>query len=165
MWILKRSESRKNISEPRLAAGRYISRAFSMTISVCLAMTIFSATSIDVAFESSRFSMSAMFSVTSPSALASCSRMPSSSSVSLILKLFCCWMSSSFCAARSGRSSSTTFARSWSSRPSSVTMKLTGLAIERRLRLDLGRVVRVGELRLQVELELARGSRPPCRRA
>ena len=68
--------------------------------------------------------MSAMFSSTSPSAEASCSRMPSSSAFSSILFSFCCLISSAFCSSRSGRSFATVSASSWSSRPSSVTVKL-----------------------------------------
>mmetsp|Transcript_48040 Transcript_48040/g.115455 ORF Transcript_48040/g.115455 Transcript_48040/m.115455 type:complete len:214 (-) Transcript_48040:97-738(-) len=118
------SDSRKNISEPRAATGLYISRLALICSSVAAASTILDAISPETRFESSRFSMSSRFSSTSPSALASCERIPVSSSCILILFSFCCRMSSAFCSSRSGRSLATVSASSWSSRPSSVTAKL-----------------------------------------
>ena len=112
------------MSAPRPATRRYDSREMLIFFSVSTAMAIFSAISVETRFESSRFSMSSMFSVTSPSASASACRMPSSSVFILILFSLFDEMISAFCSSRSGRSFETVSASSWSSRPSSVTMKL-----------------------------------------
>mmetsp|Transcript_20358 Transcript_20358/g.49200 ORF Transcript_20358/g.49200 Transcript_20358/m.49200 type:complete len:394 (-) Transcript_20358:7072-8253(-) len=95
-----------------------------MVISVSLATTTFSLMSMEVRFASSSDSISSTSSVMSPWASASLRRRSSSSCFSLTVNSFCCLMSTVFSSSRSGRSFVTTLARSWSSRPSSVTMKL-----------------------------------------
>mmetsp|Transcript_17557 Transcript_17557/g.54679 ORF Transcript_17557/g.54679 Transcript_17557/m.54679 type:complete len:231 (+) Transcript_17557:2832-3524(+) len=96
-----------------------------MDTSVCLLTATLSAMDEATFLLASRFSMSVMFSSTSPSAPASCTRMESSRSRILSLYEVCSWMSTCFCSSRSGRSLLTASARSWSSRPSCVTVKLT----------------------------------------
>mmetsp|Transcript_46009 Transcript_46009/g.146994 ORF Transcript_46009/g.146994 Transcript_46009/m.146994 type:complete len:214 (-) Transcript_46009:2215-2856(-) len=116
---------RKYTSEPRLATGRYTSRASAMVMEVVLASSTLAAISVAVRLVSSRFSMSSMSSRISPWELARRKRRLSSRSLSVMV--YCAsWLTSSLaCSWRSGRSFSTTSASSWSSSPFSVTQKLS----------------------------------------
>ena len=126
------------MSAPRPATLRYDSREMLIFFSVSTATAIFSAISVETRFESSRFSMSSMFSVTSPSASASACRMPSSSVFILILFSLFDEMISAVCSSRSGRSFDTVNA---GLQTVSVTIKLMRVVSRPRFR----RIMRVGE--------------------
>mmetsp|Transcript_120631 Transcript_120631/g.210027 ORF Transcript_120631/g.210027 Transcript_120631/m.210027 type:complete len:263 (+) Transcript_120631:716-1504(+) len=114
----------KNSRDPRSATGLYTRRLLAMFTVVALASAMLWLMDLAVFLVVSRFSMSTTFSRMSPVALESSYSSPSSHFCRSIFIWFMSRSSPTRCSSRSGRSRFTTVASSWSSSPSSVTMKL-----------------------------------------
>jgi len=126
MWSIMQREMHKKYSiAPSAATTRYSYLWALISISVIFAISDCSWIEIDVAFVFSRLSMSSLLSkMVAGSASESCFNRLLSSSSKTTLNSFCFFTSSCFLTYNSFLSTLTTMARSWSSRPPYVTIKL-----------------------------------------